>query len=76
VYELVPRVASEDQLTEAFAWTSSFILAGFAAGAAVTGALTGAYGPAAGFAFASAPPLLAAGVARLLATRAHRLVAT
>lgn len=75
VYELVPKVASEDQLTEAFAWTSSFILAGFAAGAALTGALTGAYGPAAGFAFASAPPLLAAGVARLLASRAHRLVA-
>ncbi|MCC6832115.1 MAG: MFS transporter [Thermoleophilia bacterium] len=75
VYELVPKVAAHDALTEAFAWTSSFILAGFATGAAVTGAVTGAYGAGAGFALAAAPPLLAAGVARALAARAARLVA-
>ncbi|MFN8122454.1 MAG: MFS transporter [Thermoleophilia bacterium] len=74
VYELVPKVADQDVLTEAFAWTSSFILAGFATGAAVTGAVTGAHGAGAGFAMAAMPPLAAAAVARVLAVRASRPV--
>lgn len=41
VFELIPSVVAEDVLTEAFAWTSSFILAGFAGGAAAAGALVG-----------------------------------
>ncbi len=63
VYELVPQVSPEEVLTEAFAWTTAFILGGFATGAALTGALAGAYGPWAGFALASAAPFLAAALA-------------
>ena len=75
VFELVPSVATEEGLTEAFAWTSSFILAGFAVGAAVSGTLTELGGAGAGFALATAAPLAATLLARAVSSEARPAVA-
>lgn len=66
VYELVPEIAGEESLTEAFAWTGSLLVAGFAAGSAAGGVLVGWMTPAAGFALAAAAPAVAVSFARLL----------
>jgi predicted MFS family arabinose efflux permease len=58
-YGLVDRVAPAGQETEAFAWMSTAISFGLAAGSAVAGILVDAAGPGAGFAAAAAAGLLA-----------------
>jgi len=59
---LVDRVAPEGALTEAFAWLSTAIGIGIAAGSSAAGVVIDAAGPSAGFAVAAAACLLAAGV--------------
>lgn len=49
VYELVPDVVAEGLLTEAFAWGSSLLYAGVAAGNAASGALAAPFGASSGF---------------------------
>lgn len=76
IYEMVPDVAPDGLLTEAFGWGSSFVYAGVAAGNAAAGALAGPTGPASGFVIAVIAPLLALPVARSLRrTVRHRIAA-
>ena len=58
-YSLVDRVAPDGRQTEAFAWLSTAIGIGLAAGSAIAGALVDAAGPGAGFATAAAAGLVA-----------------
>jgi MFS family permease len=60
---LTGRVAPVGTVTEAFAWTTTALGAGFAAGAAIAGVIVDAGGPAAAFAAAGAFGLPAAAVA-------------
>ncbi|MEZ5081280.1 MAG: MFS transporter [Thermoleophilia bacterium] len=69
MYGLVPRASGEERITEAFAWTSAFVLGGVSAGAAGTGVLIDAIGPPSGFVLAATMPLFAAGLAMLLRDR-------
>ena len=70
VYAMVERVAPSGVVTEAFAWLSTAMALGGAAGSAAAGALIEGSGPAAAFALAGG-----AGVVAVLATvtRAHTL---
>ncbi|MDX6656572.1 MAG: hypothetical protein QOH62_1365 [Solirubrobacteraceae bacterium] len=61
-FGLVDRVAPAGELTEAFAWLSTAIGAGLAAGSTAAGALVDASGPGAGFATAAAAGLLAGAI--------------
>ncbi len=62
VYAMVDRVAEAGTVTEAFAWLTTAVAVGTAAGAAVSGALVERFGPGASFALAGA-----AGAVALLA---------
>jgi MFS family permease len=64
---LIGRVAPDGALTEAFAWLSTAIGMGLAAGSSAAGALVDALGPSAGFATAAA-----AGLAACVITNARR----
>jgi predicted MFS family arabinose efflux permease len=59
---LIDRVAPEGALTEAFAWLSTAIGVGLAAGSSAAGVVIDAASPSAGFAVAAAAGLLAAAV--------------
>jgi len=61
VYAMVDRVAQAGTVTEAFAWLTTAVAVGTAAGAAVSGALVERFGPGASFVLAGA----AGGVALL-----------
>jgi MFS family permease len=61
-YGLVDRVAPAGELTEAFAWLSTAIGIGLAAGSTAAGALVDASGPGAGFATAAGAGLLAGAI--------------
>jgi predicted MFS family arabinose efflux permease len=63
VTALTSRVALPGTATEAFAWTSTALAGGFAAGAALAGVLVDAGGPATAFAAAGALGLPAVAVA-------------
>jgi len=63
VYAMVDRVAPEGTVTEAFAWLSTAVAIGAAAGAASAGAVADHAGPAAAFALAGG-----AGAVALLAS--------
>ena len=59
VYAMVERVAPSGVVTEAFAWLSTAMALGGAAGSAAAGALTESSGPAAAFALAGGAGVLA-----------------
>ncbi|HET6506826.1 MAG TPA: MFS transporter [Baekduia sp.] len=68
---LTGRVAPPGTATEAFAWTTTALGAGVAAGAAIAGVVVDAAGPAAAFAAAGALTLPAAAVAVVYAPHAR-----
>jgi hypothetical protein len=70
VYAMVERVAPAGAVTEAFAWLSTAMAMGGAAGSALAGAMADGSGPAAAFALAGAAGALAA---VMTVVRAHTL---
>jgi predicted MFS family arabinose efflux permease len=71
IYETVPGLADEALLTEAFAWSSSFVFAGVAAGNAAAGILSSWTGPPVALLPAAVAPLAAWPVAAALRTAAR-----